>query len=59
MAFDTVTKVVFDREAILPELLSEEEKNWLNAYHQNVYELYAEKMTSEEAAWLKSAAEAL
>ena len=59
LAFDTVTKVVFDREAILPKLLSEEEKNWLNAYHQNVYELYAEKMTSEEAAWLKSAAEAL
>lgn len=36
--FETITFCPFEREAILPELLTETEKAWLNAYHARVYD---------------------
>lgn len=59
LEFETVTKVVFERDAILPELLSIEEKGWLNAYHQSIFELYAKKMSEEERKWLRAVTVAL
>ena len=37
LEFETLTLCPIDREAILPELLSLEERNWLNQYHQKVF----------------------
>ncbi|MGN0400072.1 MAG: aminopeptidase P family protein [Blautia sp.] len=57
MEFETVTLVPFEREAILPELLGETERNWLNAYHKRVYETIGPLLKNEEREWLKEATE--
>ncbi|MBR3147430.1 MAG: aminopeptidase P family protein [Eubacterium sp.] len=51
--FDTITLVPLEREAIVPEMLTEEELSWLNAYHKRVYETVSPYLTDDEAAWLK------
>lgn len=56
MEFETVTLVPFDREAILPELLGQEELDWLNAYHKRVCETVLPLLESEEEkTWLREA----
>lgn len=51
--FETLTLCYFDTTALLTELLNEEEKNWLNEYHQVVYEKTSPFLTPEESKWLK------
>ena len=51
--FETLTICYFDTSAVLPELLNEEEKTWLNDYNRMVYEKTAPFLSAEEAAWLK------
>ncbi|WP_314062197.1 aminopeptidase P family protein [uncultured Vagococcus sp.] len=53
MYFETITFVPFDLDGIKPEMLTAEEKNWLNDYHQQVYTLIAPSLTVEERDWLK------
>lgn len=55
LGFETITLCPFDREAILPELLTERELQWLNRYHGQVYEKIAPMVSSETACWLKEA----
>ena len=55
MELETVTLVPFEREAILPELLSPEELKWLNDYHKRVYDTVAPLLDPEEEKWLKVA----
>ncbi|MDE5611830.1 MAG: M24 family metallopeptidase, partial [Odoribacter sp.] len=50
--FETLTLCYFDTSAILPELLNQEEKEWLNDYHRTVFEKTAPYLTPEEADWL-------
>lgn len=52
MEFETVTLVPYEREAILPEMLTKAELDWLNAYHQKVYETVGPLLGEEERAWL-------
>ena len=54
--FETITFCPFEREAILPELLTEKEKAWLNAYHARVYDTLKPLLSTEEQVWLKAAA---
>ena len=44
--------VPFDRNAIDRSLLSERDITRLNAYHKQVYETLAPRMTAEEQEWL-------
>ena len=53
LGFENLTYCPFDREAILPELLTEEELAWLNSYHREVYEKIAPRVSAETSAWLK------
>ena len=53
LGFENLTFCPFDREAILPELLTEEELAWLNNYHREVYEKIAPRVSAETSAWLK------
>ena len=39
--FETVTLCYFDTSALLLDLLSEDEKKWLNGSHKTVYEKIA------------------
>lgn len=52
MEFETLTLVPFDREAVLPECMSEKELELLNAYHARVYEAISPYLTAEERDWL-------
>lgn len=52
LEFETVTKVPFEREAIVKELLSEDEIDWLNEYHQSIYALYNNRIDEDERLWL-------
>lgn len=55
LQFDALTLCPIDTEPILWEYLNEEETNWLNAYHQRVYDALAPHLSADEAAWLKEA----
>lgn len=55
MDFETLTLVPFDRDAIIPNMLSPVELDILNEYHARVYEELAPYMNDEEKAWLQEA----
>lgn len=58
--FEPLSYVPFDRTCILPELLSAEERDWLNAYHASCLEYLLERMSSEaERTALKAACAAI
>lgn len=56
LGFEPLTLVPFDRDAILTERLTEEELDWLNAYHRRVYQEISPYLNEEERRWLAEAA---
>ncbi len=50
---EPLTMVPFDREAILPELMSKKELEWLNTYHRKVYNTLSPYLDEEEQGWLR------
>ena len=59
MYLEPLTMVPFDRDAILPELMTDRELHWLNDYHRKVYEALAPYFAGEELEWLREATEAI
>ena len=55
MYLEPLTMVPYDRDAILPELLSDRERKLLNDYHALVYKTLAPYLTEEERIWLQEA----
>ena len=55
MCFENLTMVPFDREGILPELLTEAQRETLNSYHRQVYETLAPYLPDGEKNWLAEA----
>lgn len=53
LAFETITFAPIDLDAIEISLLTDEEKNWLNNYHQTVYDTLHDYLTDEELDWLR------
>ncbi len=53
LAFETLSLFPFDTTLIDEKLLSKKEIEWLNDYHQMVYEKLAPFLPQEERAWLK------
>ena len=53
MGFESLTFVPFDREGIDVSLMTQDEIEWLNAYHQEVYEKIHPYLDPEEISWLK------
>jgi Xaa-Pro aminopeptidase len=53
--FETLTFVPFDRRLILSEELSLAETRWLNAYHAEVLEKLAPRVSGATLDWLKDA----
>lgn len=51
--FEPITYVPIDLDAINPDLMKQEDKDQLNAYHAKVYELIAPRLNEEEREWLK------
>ncbi len=52
MYLEHLTFVPIDLDAINTNLLSTQERSWLNAYHAKVYELIGPYLTPEEQKWL-------
>lgn len=52
-AFKTLTLCPFDPESILLDLLTEQEAEWLNTYHDNVVRILTPLLKPKVAAWLK------
>lgn len=55
LGFETLTFVPIDRNLILPEMLTPNERDWLNTYHAKVMEKIGNLVSAETLAWLKSA----
>lgn len=53
LGFETLTYIPFEREAIVPELLTGEERRWVNHYHEETYRRLSPYLTGEEKAWLR------
>ncbi len=54
-SFETLTYVPIDRRLIVPDMLSPGEKDWLNSYHAQVYDLLADRVATNAHDWLKAA----
>ncbi len=55
MGFDTLTLAPIDNRLIDPDLLSDEELDWLNKYHATVRKTLSPELDKNERAWLKTA----
>lgn len=52
LGFETVTFLPYEKKAILPSQLTEEEKEWIDSYHQDVFKKLSPFLTPEEEKWL-------
>ncbi|MBR6345565.1 MAG: M24 family metallopeptidase C-terminal domain-containing protein, partial [Lachnospiraceae bacterium] len=52
LSFKNITVCPIDLEAVIPEMMTEDEKAYLNDYHRHVYETLSPLMTDEEKEWL-------
>ncbi len=55
MFLEELTMVPFDREAVIPSLMSDRELDRLNAYHRKVYHAISPYLEGEELDWLEKA----
>jgi Xaa-Pro aminopeptidase len=57
LRFEAVTLVPMDKRLMDLDVLTDGERDWINAYHQRVYEAVAPQIADEEEvlAWLKNA----
>ena len=51
--FEPITYVPIDLDAIIPEMLTDQEREQLNEYHKKVYEIVAPHLSDEEREWLR------
>lgn len=59
LQFESLTLAPIDTTPILMDMLLEEEKAWLNAYHAEVYRQLSPHLTDEENEWLAEATKAI
>lgn len=52
LGFEPMTRCPIDLTPVRPELLTADEKEWLNAFHAVTYQDLAPHLTEAEAAWL-------
>lgn len=53
MKFEVLSYCPIDLDGVDVELLTEEERKWLNEYHKEVYEKLSPYLNEEEKEWLK------
>jgi Xaa-Pro aminopeptidase len=59
LGFETLTLAPIDRRLIAVEMLTPDERAWLNAYHAQVATKIAPLVEPEVAAWLKEVCQPL
>ena len=55
LQFEPLTLCPIDKAPIMEGMLTPEERQWLDDYHQMVYDRLSPHLSSEEAAWLREA----
>ncbi len=55
LKFETITLCPICKKGIIKEMLTNEEIEWLNNYHQTVYEKLSPDLNEEEKVWLQEA----
>ena len=55
LGFESLTLCPIDKRPILKDMLLQEEVDWLDAYHQRVYDALSPHLSPDEAAWLRQA----
>ncbi|MCM2560717.1 aminopeptidase P family protein [Lutimaribacter sp. EGI FJ00015] len=53
--FETLTFVPIDRRLVMPALLGDDERDWLNAYHAECRDKIAPRLSDEARLWLQKA----
>ncbi|RDU95443.1 aminopeptidase P family protein [Trinickia dinghuensis] len=59
LAFETLTLCPIDTRCVMPSLLREDEREWLNAYHETVRERVAPLVDGAAKAWLEARTQAI
>lgn len=55
LQFESLTLCPIDKAPILIEMMTQEEIQWLNDYHQRVFDTLSPHLSDDEAAWLRTA----
>ncbi len=53
LGFEMLTMVPYDRDAIIPEIMTDKEIELLNDYHKKVYDNISEYLNDKEKEWLR------
>ena len=53
LGFDTLTFVPIDKRLIVADLLSNDERDWLDAYHADVLRILGPQLQGDDLAWLE------
>ena len=59
LEFEPLTLCHFDTSALIVEMLTTEERDWLNAYNRHVYETLSPYLSDPVAQWLAARTEAI
>ena len=59
LQFESLTLCPIDKAPILIEMMTQEEIQWLNDYHQRVFDTLSPHLSVEESAWLREACKAI
>ena len=59
LQFESLTLCPIDKAPIVREMMTQEEIDWLNQYHQRVFEAISPYLTDGETVWLREACEAI
>lgn len=57
LGFESITLCHFDTSCLEVSMLTQDEKDWLNAYNRHVYEVLSPRLPAEVAEWLKAKTE--
>ena len=55
LQFESLTLCPIDKAPVIKEMLLQEEIDWLNEYHQRVFDTLSPHLDDEETAWLREA----
>ena len=53
--FESLTLCPIDTSPVIPEMLLPEEIDWLNRYHQRVFDVLSPHLSADEVSWLRHA----
>ena len=55
LQFESLTLCPIDKKPIMKEMLLKEEIDWLDAYHQRVFDMLSPHLSEDEKKWLRDA----